>query len=94
MFHNSELSMSLPCLPSSLGSIHITIWEKKPFEEFQDGRHGAHLGCQTGMNLAVLNFHVFLMPPTKFQLNPVTVQEQISFQDFGGHLGYWNENKI
>ena len=36
------------------------------FEEFQDG----HLGCQNGTNLAVLNFHVSYMPPTKLQLNP------------------------
>ena len=29
--------------------------------------HGGHLGCWNGTNLAVLNLHVSLMPPTKFQ---------------------------
>ena len=52
------ISMSLWHIPSSLGSIRITIWEEMPFEKFQDGHHGGHLGCQKGMNLAVLNFHV------------------------------------
>ena len=39
------------------------------FEEFQDGRHGSHLECWNGINLAVLNLHVSPVPPTKFQLN-------------------------
>ena len=47
-------------------------------EEFQDGRHGGHLGYRKGTILAILNFHVATMPPTKFQLNPT----------YGGHLGY------
>ena len=55
---------------SSLGSIHITVWEEMPFEKFQDGHHGGHLGCQNATNLTVLNFHASPMPPTKFQLNP------------------------
>ena len=41
-----------------------------PFEEFQNGRRGSHLGCQNGMNIAVLNRHVSPMALTKFQLNP------------------------
>ena len=39
------------------------------FEEFQDGRHGGHLGYLNGMILAVLNLHVSPMPPIKFKLN-------------------------
>ena len=36
------------------------------------------------------------MPPTKFQLNPTYIREQMSFQNFqaghhGDHLGSWNE---
>ena len=62
--------MSHACLPSSLCSICIMIWEEMSFEEFQDGSHGGHFGCQNGTNLAVLNLHVSPMPPTKFQLNP------------------------
>ena len=38
------------------------------FEDFQDGRHGGHLGYQNEMILAILNLHVTLMTPTKFQL--------------------------
>ena len=45
------------------------VWEMS-FEEFQDGRHGGHLGYRNGTILAILNFHVATMPPTKFQLNP------------------------
>ena len=40
------------------------------FEEFQDDRHVSHLGYQHGTILAILNHHVAIMPPTKFQLNP------------------------
>ena len=40
------------------------------FEEFKDGRHGGHLGYQNEMILAILNLHVAIMLPTKFQLNP------------------------
>ena len=91
--------MSLRCLPSSLGSIRIMVWEKMSFEEFQDGPHGGYLGCQNGTNLAFLNLHVSPMPPTKFQLNPTYFPEQISFQDnqaghHGGHLGYWNGTNL
>ena len=40
-------------------------------EEFQDGLHGGHLGYRNGRILAVLNLSVAIMPPTKFQLNPI-----------------------
>ena len=43
------------------------------FEEFQDGRNGAHLGHRIGTILAILNLHVATMPPTKFQLNPTWI---------------------
>ena len=39
-------------------------------EEFQDDRHGSHLGYWNGIILAILNLHVATMPPTKIQLNP------------------------
>ena len=39
------------------------------FEEFQDGRHGGHLGYQNGMILAILILYVAPMPPIRFQLN-------------------------
>ena len=59
------ISMSLWYLPLSLGSIYISVWEAMSFEEFQD----SHTWCRNGTNLAVLNLHVFPMPPTGFQLN-------------------------
>ena len=39
------------------------------FEEFQDGRHGVHLGYQNRTILAILNLCVTVMPPIKFWLN-------------------------
>ena len=40
------------------------------FEEFQNGCHGGYLGYRNETILAILNFYVATMPPTKFQLNP------------------------
>ena len=40
------------------------------FEEFQDGRHGSHLGYRNGTILAILNLCITVMPPIKFWLNP------------------------
>ena len=48
----------------------LRVWEEMSFEEFQDGRHGGHLGNRNTMILAIPNVHVATMPPTKFQLNP------------------------
>ena len=59
-----------------------------PFEEFQDGRHCGNLECRNGTNLTVLNFSC--LPPS-FSSIQLTIREQMSFQDFGGHLGYWNQ---
>ena len=40
------------------------------FEEFQDARHGGHLGYQNGTIFTILNVCVTVMPPIKFWLNP------------------------
>ena len=40
------------------------------FEEFQDNRHGGHLGIWNRTILAILNLYVAPMPPIKFWLNP------------------------
>ena len=70
------------------------VWEEMSFEEFQNGHQGGHLICQKGTNLEILNFHVSLKPPTKFQLNPTYHSGEMFFQDFqDGHLGYWNWNR-
>ena len=45
------------------------VWEEMSFEDFQDGRHGGHLGYRNGSILAILNFYKALMPPIKLRLN-------------------------
>ena len=40
------------------------------FEEFQNDRHGGHLGFQDGTILAILNLHAPI-PLMKFRLNPM-----------------------
>ena len=40
----SWISMSRQCLPSSFGSIRLTILEQMWFEDFQDGHRGGYLG--------------------------------------------------
>ena len=57
--------MSPRCLPSSFGSIWLTVWEEMWSDEF----HGGHLGYWNRMILAILNFHNTPMPPIKFKLN-------------------------
>ena len=47
------------------------------------------------MILAILNLYVALMPPIKFQLNPVYGWVEMPFEDFqdgrhGSNLGYQN----
>ena len=39
------------------------------FEDFQDGRHGGHLGYRDRTILAILNLYNSPKPPIKFQLN-------------------------
>ena len=42
---------------------------RRSFEEFQDGRHGGHLGDRNGTILAILNLCNSPMPPIKFLHN-------------------------
>ena len=54
------------------------------FEEFQDGRHGGHLGYRNGMILAILNLYVAMMSPIKFRLNlshSLKMSERDDFSD-------------
>ena len=64
--------------------------QKKQKIDFQDGRHGRHLGFPIGTILATFDLQVTLMLPSKFGVNGLSVQEKkrkIDFQD-GGHLGF------
>ena len=61
--------MSLRCLPSSFGSIGLTVWEEISFKEFQDGHHGGHLQYRNRTILVILNLYVAPIPPIKFQRN-------------------------
>ena len=64
------------------------------FEEFQDSRHGGHLGYKNRKILAILNLCATVMPSIKFQLNRLMVWEKMLFEEFqdgqSGHLGYRN----
>ena len=63
------LNLCVTVMPPIKFQLKLTVWEKMPFEEFQDGHHGGHLGYRNGMILAILNLCVTVMPPIKFQLN-------------------------
>ena len=66
------------------------------FEEFQDGRHGGHLGYWNGTFLAILNLCISPMSPIKFQLNLTWFRRRCRLKNYkmvaeatkGGHLGY------
>ena len=62
-FQQFWISMSLPCLPSSFGSIWLMVVEEMLFEELQDGCPGGYLGYRHGTILAILNLCVTVMPP-------------------------------
>ena len=63
-----------------------------PFEEFQDGHHGSHLGYWNGRILAILNLYNAPVPPIIFfGTMRLTVWEEMSFEEFqdcrhGGYL--------
>ena len=75
-------------------SIGLSVQEKKQKIDFQDGRHGGHLGFLIGMILPTFDLQVTLMLPSKFGVNwPFGSGEEaknIDFQDggHGGHLGF------
>ena len=53
-------------LPTSFGSIRLIVREQITIDYFQDGNSGSHLGYYSEIILAILNFYVASMPPTKF----------------------------
>ena len=81
--------MSPQCLPPSLSSIRLTVWEQMSFQDFQDGHHGGHLGYRNGKNLAILNLQVTEMPPTKFRFNPTSRSGAEVVWRFSRWLSWW-----
>ena len=59
-------SESPQCLPPSFSLIWLTVRKQMTFLDFQDSHHGRYWN---GTNLAILNFHVTPIPPTKFWLS-------------------------
>ena len=57
------------CVVPSFNSIGPSVQEKSWKIDFQDNRHGGHLGLPIGMILAVFELQVTLMLPTKFQVS-------------------------
>ena len=54
-FSNSESLCRCDASHQVLAQSDLRFWEKMSFEEFQDGRHGSHLGYRNGTILAILN---------------------------------------
>ena len=74
-------------------SIGLSVQEKKQKIDFQDGRHGSHLGFPIGTILAIFDLQVTPMLPSKFGVNwsfGSGDMRKIDFQDggHGGHLGF------
>ena len=57
------------CLLLSFNSIKLTIQEQLTTENIQDGQRGGHHGYRNKIILAILIFHVAIMPPINFWLN-------------------------
>ena len=72
-------------------SIGLSVQEKKQKIDFQDGRHGGHLGFPISTILATFDLQVTLMLPSKScGLSVQEKKRKIDFQDggHGGHLGF------
>ena len=54
---------------SSFKLIGLSIQEKQHKNDFQDGRHGCHLGFPIRMILAIFDLQVAQILPTKFRVN-------------------------
>ena len=56
-------------LSTQFESTGLSVQEKKPKLDFQDGRQGGHLGFSILMILAIFYLQVTQMLPTKFRVN-------------------------
>ena len=66
----------IPMLPTKFQSVGLSVQEKKWKIDFQDGRHGGHLGFPFGTILAIFDLQVTPMLPSKFQSVGRSVQEK------------------
>ena len=57
------------CFLPSFESIGLSVQKKKQKIDFQNGRHGGHLGFPIGRILANFDLQVTLMLPTLFKVN-------------------------
>ena len=57
------------CFLPSFESIGLSVQEKKPKIDFQDGHHGGHLGFLIETILSTFDLQVTPMLPTKFRVN-------------------------
>ena len=55
-------------IPTKFQVSFLLVQEKKRKIEFQDGRHGGHLGFLIGTILDIFYVHVTPMLPTKFRV--------------------------
>ena len=55
--------------PTKFGVVGLSVQEKKRKIDFQDGRHGGHLGFPMVTISAIFNLQVTPMLPTKFHVN-------------------------
>ena len=60
---------SLQRFLTSFKSIGLFVQEEKWKIDFQNGRHGGHLGFSIGLILAIFDLQFTAMRPTKFQVN-------------------------
>ena len=66
--HKARKSESPSCFLPSFKSIGLSVQEKKQKLDFQDGRHGRHLGFPRTV-LAIFDLQVTPMLPNKYQIN-------------------------
>ena len=94
-FSNSESLCHCDASHQVLSESAFWFGRRCCLKNFQNGRHGGHLGYRNWSILAILNLYVAPMPHTKFWSFGsiwLIVWEEMLFEEFqnGGYLGYRN----